>query len=128
MNKSVLNGIVEDIGNGRIGTKLISQTNSRLGHEVGALNEAYKSVQFESLRKMYLDREKLISISTPKIDVEEIKEKLKTEIDLQNRQLQVLVNSLVTENMDLKRRTDLTGEKLQNIEKLVQDLRKTVDS
>ena len=99
-----------------------------LGHEVGALNEAYKSVQFESLRKMYLDREKLISISAPKIDVEEIKERLKTEIDQQNRQLQVLVNSLLTENMDLKRRMGMTEEKLTNIEKLILDLKKTVDS
>jgi hypothetical protein len=49
-------------------------------------------------------REKLVSISTPKVDVEELKEKLKTEMDQQNKQLQVLVNSLIIENMDLKGR------------------------
>jgi predicted nucleic acid-binding Zn-ribbon protein len=77
---------------------------------------------------MYLDREKLISISTPKIDVEEIKEKLKTEIDQQNRQLQVLVNSLVAENMDLKRRIGLTEEKLSSIEKLIGELKKETEA
>ncbi len=45
-----------------------------------------------------------------------------------NRHLQVLVNSLVTESMDLKRRMGMTEEKLVNIEKIIQDLKKTLDS
>ena len=45
------------------------------GHEIGEMAEAYKSVQFESLKQMYLAREKLISISAQKVDVEELKEK-----------------------------------------------------
>jgi hypothetical protein len=105
-----------------------------LGHEVGALNEAYKSVQFESLKQMYLAREKLVSISTPKVDVEELREKLKVEMEQQNKQLQVLVNSLVTENMDLKSRIAKTEkqfsqleERFSNIEKHVQEIRKTLD-
>jgi predicted nucleic acid-binding Zn-ribbon protein len=99
-----------------------------LGHEVGALNEAYKSVQFESLKQMYLAREKLVSISTPKVDVEELREKLKVEMEQQNKQLQVLVNSLVTENMDLKGRMQAVERKFQDIEKTIQDLKKTVES
>jgi hypothetical protein len=35
-----------------------------------------------------------------------------------------MVNSLVTENMDLKRRINLTEEKLGNIERLIQHLQK----
>jgi hypothetical protein len=54
------------------------------GHEIGEVVEAYRSVQFESLKKMYLDREKLFSITTARVDVEEIKEKLKVEVDQQN--------------------------------------------
>jgi site-specific recombinase XerD len=96
------------------------------GHEIGEMAEAYRSVQFESLKKMYLDREKLISISAQKVDVEELKEKLKVELEGQNRQLQVLVNSLVTENMDLKRRVGLTEDKLQSIEKLIAELKKEI--
>lgn len=38
--------------------------------------EAYKRVQYESLKQMYLEREKLVSISMPKVDVEELKTKL----------------------------------------------------
>jgi site-specific recombinase XerD len=98
-----------------------------LGHEVGALNEAYRSVQFESLKQMYLAREKLISISTPKIDVEELREKLRGEMEQQNKQLQVLVNSLVTENMDLKSRIQAVERKLGGIERHVQEMRKTLD-
>jgi integrase/recombinase XerD len=98
-----------------------------LAHEIGEMSEAYKSVQFESLKKMYLDREKLISITAQKVDVEEIKEKLRIEVEQQNRQLQIMVNSLVTENMDLKRRISLTEQKLSGIEKLIQDLKKQID-
>jgi integrase len=98
-----------------------------LGHEIGELAEAYKSVQFDSLKKMYLDREKLLSISAQKVDVEELKEKLKIEMEQQNRQLQLMVNSLVTENMDLKNRMQGVERKLDSIEKTVSEMRKTLD-
>ncbi len=32
-----------------------------LGHSIGEMAEAYKGVQYESLRDMYLEREKLLS-------------------------------------------------------------------
>ncbi len=98
-----------------------------LGHEIGEQAEAYKSVQFDSLKKMYLDREKLISISAQKVDVEEIKEKLRVEVEQQNRQLQAMVNSLVTENMDLKNRLQSVERKLEDIGKTVSEIRKTLD-
>jgi hypothetical protein len=41
-------------------------------------------------------------------------------------QLRALVNSLFTENMDLKRRISLTEEKLVSIERLIQDLKKQI--
>lgn len=96
------------------------------GHEIGEMAEAYRSVQFESLKKIYLDREKLISISAAKVDVEELKEKLRMEVEQQNKQLQIMVNSLVTENMDLKRRIQHTEEKLSSIERMIQDLKKEI--
>jgi predicted nuclease with TOPRIM domain len=92
------------------------------------LNEAYKSVQFESLKQMYLLREKLLSIITPKVDVEELREKLRGEMEQQKKQLQIMVNSLVTENMDLKRRISMVEEKFSHMEKTIQDLKKTVGS
>jgi len=93
-----------------------------LGHEIGEMAEAYKSVQFESLKQMYLERERLLSISTPKVDVEELKAKLKGEIEQQNRQLQALVNNLAVENMDLKQRITKAEQKLEEIEKLIREL------
>jgi site-specific recombinase XerD len=89
-----------------------------LGHEIGEMAEAYKGVQYESLKQMYVEREKLLSIS-PKENLEELKAKLKGEIEQQNRQLQVMVNSLVTENMDLKQRINRTEQKLSELEKLI---------
>jgi predicted nuclease with TOPRIM domain len=59
---------------------------------------------------------------------EEIEEKLKTEMEQQNKQLQIMVNSLVTENMDLKNRIQAVERKFSDIEKTIQDLKKTVES
>ncbi|MCJ7634671.1 site-specific integrase, partial [Candidatus Bathyarchaeota archaeon] len=92
-----------------------------LGHEIGEMGEAYKGVQYESLRQMYLDRENLISTTMPKVDVEELTVKLRGEIEGQNKQLQVMVNGLVSENMDLKNRVQRTEKKLAEIEKIIQE-------
>jgi len=86
-----------------------------LGHSIGEMAEAYKSVQAESLRKMYLERERLISVSAQKVDVEELKTKLRAELEQSNRQLQIMVNNLVTDNMTLK--NEVSGVK-QGLEKL----------
>jgi site-specific recombinase XerD len=91
-----------------------------LGHEIGEMAEAYKGVQYESLKQMYEDREKLLSIS-PKENLEELREKLKGEIEQQNRQLQTMLNSLVTENLDLKQRISRTEQKLAELEELVKE-------
>lgn len=86
-----------------------------LGHSIGEMSEAYKGQQYESVRKMYLEREQLPSISTPKVDIEQLKTKLRVEVEEQNRQLQLMVNNLVTENMDLKNRQRKTDEELDRI-------------
>jgi hypothetical protein len=54
-------------------------------------------------------------------------EKLRGE-EQQNKQLQVLANSLVTKNMDLKSRVQAVERKFSDIEKSIQDLKKTVES
>ena len=104
-----------------------------LGHRIGEMGEAYKSVQAKSLKKMYLDREELLSFSAPKMDIEKIEAKVRVEVEQQNRNLQTLVNGLSAENLELKsrmsrvelentemkRRFDSALEKLGEIEKLV---------
>jgi len=99
-----------------------------LGHTIGELAEAYKSVQFDSLKKMYLDREKLISISAQKVDVQEIESKVRLEIEQSSRQLQLMVNSLVTENMDLKRRMSTLETDKTDVHKEVLEIQKQQDS
>jgi FtsZ-binding cell division protein ZapB len=74
-----------------------------------------------------LDHEKLISISAQKVDIEELKEKLRVEVEQQNRQLQIMVNSLVTENMDLKARFQGIEKKIQDIEKTVSEMKRALD-
>jgi septal ring factor EnvC (AmiA/AmiB activator) len=71
---------------------------------------------------MYLEREKLISIAMPKVDVEELKAKLRGEIEQQNRQLQVMVNNVVSENIDLKSRINRTEQKLAELEKAIHEI------
>lgn len=100
-----------------------------LGHTIGEMAEAYKGVQFESLKSIYLEREKLISISKSKADVKEIEAKLRTELEGNKKELQALVNGLATkslrleeENKDLKRRIQVTEEKLSELEKIIRDV------
>jgi len=47
--------------------------------------------------------------------------KLRVAVEQGNRQLQVIVNDLVTENMDLKNRIQLTKRKLAELEKLTKE-------
>lgn len=98
------------------------------GHEIGEMAEAYRSVQFESLKKMYLDREKLLSVSGSKVDIEEVKEKLRVEVEQQTRQLQTIINGLVTENIDLKKRIQTVESKFASMEKTIGQIREAVSS
>ena len=97
-----------------------------LGHSIGEMAEAYKGVQLESLKQIYLEREKLLSISAAEVDVEEIEAKLRGEVEESKKELQALVNGLATkslrleeENKDLRRRIQLTEQKLAELEKLI---------
>lgn len=95
-----------------------------LGHEIGELAEAYKSVQLGSLREMYRAREKLLSISTPKVDVEALKQTLQTEVEQQYQGVNRTVAGLATENLEL--RSQLSKLELEHNEtrKQIQDIRR----
>ena len=98
-----------------------------LGHEIGAMAEAYKSVQHESLRKMYLEREKLISISQPAVDLEEVEKKVRAEIEEKNKQLQTLVNSLAIENQNLKGRIEKVEERDKKVQAEIEAIKKIIE-
>ena len=91
-----------------------------LGHSIGELAEAYKSMQYESLKQMYLDREKILSISQPPVDLEEVERKVRQEIEDRNKQLQTLVNGVTAENLELKSR-------MARVELEITQLKKTLE-
>jgi site-specific recombinase XerD len=82
-----------------------------LGHEIGEMAEAYKGVQFDSLRKIYAEREALLSITS---EGGAIKEELQAEIEKRG-ELQSLVLSLAKENREAK-------ERMEALEKMVDAL------
>jgi len=85
-----------------------------LGHEIGEMAEAYKRGQYDDVRRMYLEREAFINISQPESGFEE---KVRAEVDRQNRELQSIVNGLTRENMELKERTSKAEEHIEKIER-----------
>jgi integrase/recombinase XerD len=100
-----------------------------LGHAIGELAQAYKSVQYQSLKEMYLQRERLISITAPPVDLAEIENKVELKVEERNRQLQTLVNGLTTENLELKSKMaklelDVTekAKRLSKVEEAVKEL------
>jgi len=92
-----------------------------LGHEIGDMARAYKSVQFEDLKRMYIQHEELISI-TPKADVEKIRAGVKTEMAAESEKVQSLVNSLATDNIQLRNRVEKTEKELEDFKSGIEGL------
>lgn len=90
-----------------------------LGHSVGEMANAYKSIQFESLKRMYLEREKLLSISQSPIDVEEIERKVDAKVDDKIQSLQKIITNYATENLELKGRITRVELEITEIKKIV---------
>jgi len=93
-----------------------------LGHEIGEMAEAYQRVQFEDLKRIYMEKEVFISISTGT----ELEEKLRAEIDEKNRQLQEIVNGLVAENLEMKKKFNQLILELTEHKKAIQELKKII--
>ena len=78
-----------------------------LGHEIGDMAKAYKETQVESLRKMYLEREHLLSISAPKGEDEKTKAEVKEvkddlyKLHLENKQMKQQIKSLNAQISDM---------------------------
>lgn len=88
-----------------------------LGHEIGEMAKAYKTTQFESLKKMYLDREKLLSISRSPIDSEELEKK----VDERIQSLQRVINNYSTENFVLNEKVEALGEEIKSIRSFIKE-------
>jgi len=90
-----------------------------LGHEIGEMAEAYKKGMAEDLKRIYLEKEPFICVSA---DVQ-LEAKMRAEIDEKNRQLQQIINGLVSENMDLKQKMQKADEKLRQVEQTLQEMK-----
>jgi integrase/recombinase XerD len=78
-----------------------------LGHEEKGLGDAYKRHSFEDLKKLYSEKEPLLSIGNGS----ELEKKLKLEIEEKSQQLQTVINDLQSENYTLKTKVEnLTAE------------------
>ena len=80
------------------------------------MSEAYKSVQFDGLKKMYLEREKLLSVSGPKLDSEEIEQKITSKVHEKTSDLSNLVNILSRKNVTLEDKLSKLKDKQESLE------------
>ena len=88
-----------------------------MGHE-GYLTEVYRRYGQEDLARFYSLGEAAVSVLA---ETEEVA-KLRVEVEERNRQLQTLVNGLTAENLELKQRMQRLEQKLNEIEKALQEL------
>lgn len=108
-----------------------------LGHQMGSMSDAYKSVQLESLKKMYVDREKLLSISQSPITDRELDEKVNVKVDEKVEGLQKVISNYALENVNLKEKVKELSEfvdevknkldQLSQTEKQIADLKKSLE-
>lgn len=94
-----------------------------LGHQIGEMAKVYKSLQAGAVKKYYLDNESLLNISQPQSDLKEV-EKLKEEVEIQNKQFQQMYNNVVAENVKLKIEFDEMKKRVEVFEAHVQNIQK----
>jgi len=86
-----------------------------LGHSIGEMAEAYKSVQFESLKRMYLEREQLLSVSSSRLDEKQLEDKVSEKVDERVDVVRRMMRRLEDENIDLKNQQRKTDDELDKI-------------
>jgi len=87
-----------------------------LGHSIGEMGEAYKSVQAESLKKMYVEREHLLSVSAERFDEKQLEAKVSAKVDERVQALQTIITNQATQNQMLQNRINLVEQKLGELE------------
>jgi hypothetical protein len=95
----------------------VDVTEALMGHE-GYLTEVYRRYAPEDLAKFYKQGEYSLLIFTEAVEVN----KLRQEIEDRNKQLQTLVNGLVTENMELKTKVNSAIADISELKKAFEKL------
>jgi len=105
-----------------------------LGHQIGEMDEAYKGVQFESVKRMYADREHLLS-PFASLGNGALKKKIDEELDRNTKELREKLGYLVGKNMETDERIKiLTAENermrggLQGVMAEVQELKRLIEA
>jgi integrase len=88
-----------------------------MGHE-GYLTEVYRRYSHEDLAKFYKQGEHTLLVFADNEGVG----KLRAEIEERNRQLQTLINGLVSENMELKAKLGTFEKQMIEMQKTIQEL------
>ena len=88
-----------------------------MGHE-GYLTEVYRRYGEEDLAKFYKTGEGSLLVFSNGVEVS----KLRFEVEEKNKQLQTIVNSIVSENIALKQRVDRLGTRNEDLEGRLQRL------
>jgi site-specific recombinase XerD len=87
-----------------------------LGHQIGDMARAYKTLQYENLRKMYLEREKLLSISYS-VDTDKLKEDIKAEVQKEAREW---YGNVLEENIKFRYRLEELEKRVKKFEAFTQ--------
>jgi len=90
---------------------------SLMGHE-GYLAEVYRRYSLEDLAKFYKQGEHTLLVFSDNEGVA----KLRAEVEERNRQLQTLINGLVSENMELKAKLSSFEKQMLEMQKTIQEL------
>jgi hypothetical protein len=95
----------------------VDVTEALMGHE-GYLTEVYRRYTPEDLAKFYKQGEYSLLVFTEAVEVN----KLRQEIEDRNKQLQTLINGLVSENMELKAKMNKVETEIAELTKVVEKL------
>jgi len=85
-----------------------------LGHSIGEMANAYKGPQFEEVKRLYVEREPFISISTS-VSPERLEKEIKQKVDERVRILQDVITNLTAENLALKKALRRLEERLKEL-------------
>jgi integrase/recombinase XerD len=97
-----------------------------LGHTIGEMNQAYKTLQFESLKKMYIERERLLdpyaSMSNGELQkkIDAMVNDRTADLSKSCQELQAISNVLLKKNIELE---DQQKRQQEEIAKIKEELR-----
>ncbi len=92
-----------------------------LGHTIGDLDRAYKTVQFESVKKMYADRERLLDPYAA-LGNGELRKKIDEEVDKHTKETKEKLGYLVGKNMETDERIRLLAAENDRMRGGLQDV------